>query len=82
MVRPLIAGLSLLPVFLTAVAGRADAQSLGDAARKAQEERKATTASSLVFDARDLDPGVAHQELLDFALQAARCSATRESSSG
>ena len=53
-------------------AAAADAQSLGDAARKAQEGRKADSRSSLVFDERDLDPDAAQEELLAFSIDDAR----------
>lgn len=72
MARPLNAGLALLFVLATTTASRADAQSLGDAARKAQEKRKQPSTAALVFDERDLDPEAARQELLEFLITEAR----------
>jgi thiol-disulfide isomerase/thioredoxin len=69
MARPFFTGLVLL---LAAAASRAEAQSLGEAARRAEQGRKNPSTSTLVFDGRDLDPSVAEQELLDFAITEAR----------
>jgi thiol-disulfide isomerase/thioredoxin len=72
MARPFKTGLALLLVLSTVPASRADAQSLGDAARKAQEGRRNPPAATLVFDERDLDPEAAQQELLEFVITDAR----------
>ena len=70
MERPICTGLALL--CLTA-AVQADGQSLGDVARKAEAGRKAgSPAAALVFDERDIDPSIAHRELLEFTLDQAR----------
>ena len=59
-------------LLLVAAAPRADAQSLGEAARRAEQGRRNPSPSTLVFDARDLAPSVAEQELRDFAITEAR----------
>src|SRR5688572_18838841 len=65
MARPICTGLALLSL----MAAQAHAQSLGDAARRAETGRKSVAAgSSLVFDERDLDPQIALQEALEFVL--------------
>lgn len=49
-----------------------EAQSLAEAAARAEEARKAAKAPTLVFDARDLNPAVARQELLAFEIDVPR----------
>lgn len=46
----------------------ANAQSLAEAARRAEEARKANGATAVTFDARDVDPMLARQELLGIEL--------------
>jgi thiol-disulfide isomerase/thioredoxin len=48
-----------------------EAQSLGDAARRAEEARKASASASATFDMRDIDPVLARQELLGVQIDAA-----------
>jgi thiol-disulfide isomerase/thioredoxin len=48
----------------------AGAQSLGEAARRAEDARKANASTALTFDARDVDPMLARQELLGVELDA------------
>lgn len=50
----------------------ADAQSLGEAARRAEEARKNATPATVTFDMRDIDPGLARQELLGVQIDEGR----------
>ncbi len=57
---------------LTVCATLAGAQSLADAARRAEEARKAAgTSTTVAFDMRDVDPVLARQELLGVQIDAA-----------
>lgn len=60
-----------LVAVVCAVCAPAAAQSLADTARKAEAARN-SGAPSLVFDARDLDPARAREELLAFEIDAGR----------
>jgi len=64
--------LTAVAPLLLAAACTADAQSLGDAARKAQERRTASSGTTMVFDERDLDPSAAESELRQFAITESR----------
>lgn len=48
------------------------AQSLGEAAKRAKEQQKATSGSTFKFDDRDVDPRLAAQEVLDYEVTAER----------
>lgn len=50
----------------------ADAQTLGEIARKIEDSRKSGGAAGVVYDARDMDPLLARRDLLEFRLDAAR----------
>ena len=52
-------------------AAPADAQTLAEAARRAEETRKAAGATSVTFDMRDIDPALARQELVGARLDEA-----------
>jgi thiol-disulfide isomerase/thioredoxin len=47
-------------------------QSLGEAAKRAEEARKAAGTASVTFDMRDIEPAIARQELLTVQLDDAR----------
>lgn len=57
-----------LVALLLAAAVPVTAQTLGEAARRATESRKAAGSDALVFDERDLDPSLARQDLLAFQI--------------
>jgi thiol-disulfide isomerase/thioredoxin len=59
---------SALVALVLAAAVPAAAQSLGEAARRANDARKAGGSNALVFDERDLDPSLARQDLLAFQI--------------
>jgi hypothetical protein len=48
------------------------AQALVDAAKRAEDSRKANTATPVTFDERDVNPTVAARELLDYAINEER----------
>lgn len=62
----------LSAMVLLALPWGSPAQSLAEVARRADAERKASAAAPAVFDARDLDAGLAQQELFGFEIDPAR----------
>jgi thiol-disulfide isomerase/thioredoxin len=61
-----------LAVTACAAVSAAEAQSLAEAAARADAARKASKTPALVFDARDLDPAIARQELLAYEIDVPR----------
>jgi thiol-disulfide isomerase/thioredoxin len=61
----------LVLVAVVCCARAAEAQSLAEAAKRAEEARKAAGATTVTFDMRDVDPSLARQELMAFRLDEA-----------
>ena len=59
------ASVAIAMSFVSVCAG---AQSLVDAARRAEDSRKANTATPIAFDERDVNPSVAARELLGYQI--------------